>query len=101
MKIFGCLFGHDKEFVGVEKIVWIDESGSLERACKHGHRWLSHCNTCGKSSQIARWMCRCGVMGEIFVPVGHGLFKVHMGALVPDDKAWANHVSIIPKESRW
>jgi hypothetical protein len=84
------LFGHRKEYVGVEAVVWTGPYGDLPRPCVHGYTFLNHCDVCGKSSQVARWYCPCGEMGQTFIPIGKGLYRVYMGQLVPDEKAWAN-----------
>jgi hypothetical protein len=96
---FPCwLVGHCQMYVGVEDIVWVGEFGELERPCVHNRPWLKCCDICGKSIQIARWYCPCGVMGETFIPKGKGLFRVEFGRLVPDEKRWANHLGVVPKE---
>ena len=45
--MFCWLTGHKKKYVGVEDIVWADDSGSLKRPCIHDHAWLKHCRVCG------------------------------------------------------
>jgi hypothetical protein len=94
MRLPCWLGGHTKNYVGVEDVVWKDEYGVLERPCSHDRTWLKHCDICGKSIQIARWFCLCGEMGETFIRVGTGIFKVEFGKLVPDEKRWANHVAL-------
>ena len=96
--MFCWLIGHKKKYVGVEDIVWADDSGSLKRPCVHDHAWLKHCRVCGKSVQIARWVCGCGMMGETFIAQGAGIYRVEFGKLVPDEKRWANHLAIISRE---
>ena len=96
--MFCWLTGHKKKYVGVEDIVWADDSGSLKRPCVHDHAWLKHCSVCGKSVQIARWVCECGMMGETFIAQGAGIYRVEFGKLVPDEKRWANHLAIISRE---
>lgn len=91
------LTGHKKKYVGVEDIVWVGDAGVLERPCPHEHSCLVHCSTCGKSVQIARWVCECGSMGETYIRQGTGIYRVDFGKLVPDEKRWANHLSLSQK----
>jgi hypothetical protein len=86
-----CLFfGHRRKYVGVEDIVWNTDMGFLEKRCPHGYATLYNCDICGKSNQIARWVCPCGSMGERYIRISEGVFTIHFGRLVPDEKRWAN-----------
>jgi hypothetical protein len=87
------LFGHEKKYVGVEDIVWEGEYGLFERPCVHDEIGMKWCSVCGKSCQVARWVCSCGFMGETYIRIGAGMFKVEFGKLVPDEKRWANHTT--------
>lgn len=90
MKRSCWLLGHDKKYVGIEDITWKGEFGFFERPCIHDCICMKHCSICGKSTQVARWVCSCGLMGETYIKVGTGLFQVSFGNLVPDEKRWAN-----------
>lgn len=92
------LVGHRHHYVGVENIVWKDDSGYLAHPCPHDYLFLKHCNKCRDTAQIARWMCRCGKMGETYIREGQGMFKPEFGRLVPDEKAWANRIRIVARE---
>lgn len=85
-----CLFGHRRRtYVGVADVrdVWASLAG---KPCVHGMQFVQHCDVCYRSAQVARWVCDCGAMGEQFIRRGRGIFKVHMGDLVPDEKRWSN-----------
>ena len=84
-------FGHKKKYVGVEPVVWKDDSGFLPAPCPHGCLWMKHCNICKDTNQICRWVCECGAMGQDFIR--NGIYKVEFGKLVPDEKAWGNHTT--------
>lgn len=91
------LTGHSKKYVGVEDVIWEGEFGLLDRPCSHDKKSLFQCDICGKSVQIARWVCECGQMGETYIPHGTGIYRVDFGKLVPDEKRWANHLSLTSK----
>ena len=88
---FSCrLLGHSKKYVGVKDIEWVDTYGSLKVPCAHGYCFINNCDTCKTTVQIARWVCACGAAGETYIKRGTGIFAVHFGKLVPDEKRWAN-----------
>ena len=85
-----CLFGHKKKYVGVEDR--FDKSDPYPKECMHGPRWTSHCTFCKNVAQIARWVCeRCQKMGQTPIWLGQGVYTVHFGKLVADEKRWANY----------
>lgn len=87
--MFCCLLGHKKKYVGVEDR--LDKTEIYPKYCAHQHQFIKHCDFCWNVLQIARWVCeRCDAMGERIIRRGEGLFKVHFGELVPDEKKWAN-----------
>lgn len=89
LRILPCLLGlHKKKWVGVFDYPLPGPS----QKCPHGWwEWRIHCNTCPKTSQVARWSCEvCIKMGEHFIMKGEGLYTVKFGCLVPDEKRWGD-----------
>jgi len=89
------LFGHKKRYVGIRD----QEKGDPQRLmrfkdkCVHGYWYYDHCGQCMDTVQVAMWVCdRRGCIGMGTTPIknGTGLFAVHFGALVPDEKRWSN-----------
>ena len=85
------LFGHEKKYVGVEPIVWKNRLGELPLPCPHGFEFMKNCGVCDKATQICRWICECGSMGQDFIR--EGFYKVEFGKLVPDEKGWGNYTT--------
>jgi hypothetical protein len=90
VRILCWLLGHKRKYVGVEDR--FDKSEIYPKYCPHEHQFIRHCHFCWNVMQIARWVCeRCPKMGELPIRKGEGVYTVHFGKLVPDEKKWANH----------
>lgn len=86
--MLGCIFGiHRRRYVGVVKV---ERKDPYPGYCPHHEQWISCCGTCRSSSQVARWVCACGAMGERYIRMKDGVFMVRFGELVPDEKTWGN-----------
>lgn len=71
-----CFWSHDKRFVSIRDLA----------RCGHTVDWTQS----GSHLQDARWLCtRCPSMGEDCIDK-QGVWMIHQGALVPDEKRWAS-----------
>lgn len=89
------LFGHRKRYVGIRDQDKGDpnELQKFKDRCLHGYMYFDHCGRCMDTSQLAMWVCDrlgCMEMGVTSIKRGDGIFEVRFGALVPDEKRWAN-----------